>query len=273
MPGNNYILFCHCAGRGVGNPEVRSAVLSGLRARGLSFVEVPDLCRLVAGKEKWLAALAALAGTLTVVACRPRAVRWMLSAAGIPAGDGRFQFLDLRAQSTADILARLPRAAAEAAPPPESADAWPPWFPVIDFSRCRQCRQCAGFCLFGVYAAGADGKVSVVNPRACKNNCPACARICPEAAIMFPKLPDSEAPLEGGEIADGQAIKARARIKASELLGSDVYAALARRRARARDGLLKPEHERAGAERSACAAKHATGNNPAASAGGGKPGG
>ena len=273
MPGNNYILFCHCAGRGVGNPEVRSAVLSELRARGLSFVEVPDLCRLVAGKEKWLAALAALAGTLTVVACRPRAVRWMLSAAGIPAGDGRFQFLDLRAQSTADILARLPRAAAEAAPPPESADAWPPWFPVIDFSRCRQCRQCAGFCLFGVYAAGADGKVSVVNPRACKNNCPACARICPEAAIMFPKLPDSEAPLEGGEIADGQPIKARARIKASELLGSDVYAALARRRARARDGLLKPEHERAGAERSACAEKHATGNNPAASAGGGKPGG
>ncbi|MFA7158735.1 MAG: hypothetical protein WC299_05480 [Kiritimatiellia bacterium] len=255
MPGNNYILFCHCAGSAAGNPAVRGAVLSGLRARGLPFVEVPDLCRLAAGKEKWLAALAALAGTFTVVACRPRAVRWMLSAYGIPAGDGRFQFLDLRAQSSADILARLPRAAAEVAPPPESADAWPPWFPVIDYSRCSSCRQCMNFCLFGTFAVSAGGKVTVVNPRACKNNCPACARICPEAAIIFPKLPDSESPLNGDQIVNGQDLKERARVNLHELLGNDIYAALARRREKARGLLLKSARERAEAERAACSAK------------------
>jgi ferredoxin len=70
----------------------------------------------------------------------------------------------------------------------------------------------------------------VANPRQCKNNCPACSRICPNVAIMFPKLPEAESPLNGDEIGDETALKARARINAGDILGSDVHAALAKRR-------------------------------------------
>src|SRR5688572_7576418 len=64
---------------------------------------------------------------------------------------------------------------------------WKPWFPVIDYDRCTNCMQCLSFCLFGVYGADADGHIQVQNQDNCKTNCPACSRVCPEAAIMFPK--------------------------------------------------------------------------------------
>ena len=33
--------------------------------------------------------------------------------------------------------------------------------------------------------------MTVVNPLACKNNCPACGRTCPTSAIMFPRLAEN----------------------------------------------------------------------------------
>ncbi len=62
----------------------------------------------------------------------------------------------------------------------------PRWYPVIDGSRCVQCQHCLQFCLFGVYALDAEGKVQVRSPDQCKTGCPACARVCPQGAIMFP---------------------------------------------------------------------------------------
>jgi ferredoxin len=38
--------------------------------------------------------------------------------------------------------------------------------------------------------------VKVVHPSSCKNNCPACSRICSEKAIIFPKYERS--PFNGG---------------------------------------------------------------------------
>ncbi len=63
----------------------------------------------------------------------------------------------------------------------------PRWYPVIDGSRCVQCQHCLQFCLFGVYELDADGKVQVRNPDQCKPGCPACSRVCPQSAIMFPR--------------------------------------------------------------------------------------
>jgi NAD-dependent dihydropyrimidine dehydrogenase PreA subunit len=81
-------------------------------------------------------------------------------------------------------------------PAKEEGD-WIPWFPVIDRDRCVNCRQCVEFCLFGTYATDTDGKVRVVHPEKCKTNCPACARVCPYTAIIFPKFTDG--PISGDE--------------------------------------------------------------------------
>src|SRR5690606_37775305 len=73
---------------------------------------------------------------------------------------------------------------AAAAPAP---GAWLPWFPVIDYDRCTNCMQCLSFCLFGVYGVDAGGRIQAQHQDQCKTNCPACSRVSPEAAIMFPK--------------------------------------------------------------------------------------
>lgn len=59
------------------------------------------------------------------------------------------------------------------------------WYPVLDYSRCAGCKQCFNFCLFGVYALEED-RVVAVQPDNCKPGCAACARVCPQGAIMFP---------------------------------------------------------------------------------------
>lgn len=62
----------------------------------------------------------------------------------------------------------------------------PRWYPIIDGSRCVNCHHCLQFCLFSVYAPEAGGQVRVQQSDACKPGCPACSRVCPQGAIMFP---------------------------------------------------------------------------------------
>jgi NAD-dependent dihydropyrimidine dehydrogenase PreA subunit len=60
------------------------------------------------------------------------------------------------------------------------------WYPVIDYSRCTNCMECIDFCLFGVYGVDKLDRIFVENQDSCKRGCPACSRVCPEHAIMFP---------------------------------------------------------------------------------------
>lgn len=60
------------------------------------------------------------------------------------------------------------------------------WYPVIDYSRCTNCMECLDFCLFGVYGVDSLERIYVDNQDSCKKGCPACSRVCPEQAIMFP---------------------------------------------------------------------------------------
>ncbi len=60
------------------------------------------------------------------------------------------------------------------------------WYPVIDYSRCTNCMECIDFCLFGVYGVDEHARINVENQDNCKKGCPACSRVCPEQAIMFP---------------------------------------------------------------------------------------
>lgn len=61
------------------------------------------------------------------------------------------------------------------------------WYPVIDYSRCTNCMECIDFCLFGVYGVDAIDTILVEQPDNCRKGCPACSRVCPENAIMFPQ--------------------------------------------------------------------------------------
>ncbi len=61
------------------------------------------------------------------------------------------------------------------------------WYPVIDFSRCTNCMECIDFCLFGVYGVDKADTILVELPDNCRKGCPACSRICPESAIIFPQ--------------------------------------------------------------------------------------
>jgi NAD-dependent dihydropyrimidine dehydrogenase PreA subunit len=60
------------------------------------------------------------------------------------------------------------------------------WYPVIDYSRCTNCMECIDFCLFGVYGVDRQDRILVENQDSCKKGCPACSRVCPEHAIIFP---------------------------------------------------------------------------------------
>jgi NAD-dependent dihydropyrimidine dehydrogenase PreA subunit len=61
------------------------------------------------------------------------------------------------------------------------------WYPVIDYSRCTNCLECLDFCLFGVYGVGVAETILVEQPDNCRKGCPACSRVCPENAIIFPQ--------------------------------------------------------------------------------------
>jgi NAD-dependent dihydropyrimidine dehydrogenase PreA subunit len=61
------------------------------------------------------------------------------------------------------------------------------WYPVIDYSRCTNCMECIDFCLFGVYGLDKVDTILVEQPDNCRKGCPACSRVCPENAIIFPQ--------------------------------------------------------------------------------------
>jgi NAD-dependent dihydropyrimidine dehydrogenase PreA subunit len=61
------------------------------------------------------------------------------------------------------------------------------WYPVIDYSRCTNCLECIDFCLFGVYGIDHKERILVEDQDNCKRGCPACSRVCPENAIIFPE--------------------------------------------------------------------------------------
>jgi Pyruvate/2-oxoacid:ferredoxin oxidoreductase delta subunit len=131
---------------------------------------------------------------------------------------------------------------------------WKPWFPVIDYDRCTNCMQCLSFCLFGVYGVDGDKRIQVQNNDNCKTNCPACSRVCPEAAIMFPKY--KAGPINGDLVSDADLQKEKMKVDISALLGGDVYEMLRLRSEKARSRFGKErDADKALAERQKCLVK------------------
>ena len=180
--------------------EFEDALAARLVGAGRDVLVVPHVYYLAASHPA-VVRLASIERPLVVAAwLHPRATRWILRAHGI-AEDALIQCLDLRDSSSIDDgLDKLTTAGRPAAdvdtkgrpgrleeitdPAPER------WYPVMDYSRCVACKQCFGFCLFGVYAVD-DDRVVAAQPDNCKNGCPACARVCPHGAIIFPHCDDA----------------------------------------------------------------------------------
>jgi NAD-dependent dihydropyrimidine dehydrogenase PreA subunit len=124
--------------------------------------------------------------------------------------------LGLSLKSNADVPAP------QAAFAPESllAPAGRRWYPVIDYSRCTNCLECLDFCLFGVYGVDSIERILVENQDQCKKGCPACSRVCPQQAIIFPEY--KSAAIAGAETGAVGGLK----IDLSRLFGGDVGDAL-----------------------------------------------
>jgi Pyruvate/2-oxoacid:ferredoxin oxidoreductase delta subunit len=131
---------------------------------------------------------------------------------------------------------------------------WKPWFPVIDYDRCTNCMQCLSFCLFGVYGVDVNGKIQAQNEDNCKTNCPACSRVCPEAAIVFPKY--KAGPINGDVVSAEDLQREKMKIDISALLGGDVYSMLRERSDRAKSRFSKErDSNKALNERQKCLTK------------------
>ena len=74
---------------------VKQDVLRALTDRGDDFDAVADLCEMSARKDPALKEFAAC-GQLTLVACYPRALRWLFSAAGAPLDESTVRVLNMR---------------------------------------------------------------------------------------------------------------------------------------------------------------------------------
>jgi NAD-dependent dihydropyrimidine dehydrogenase PreA subunit len=196
------VLFCNCAYFDVIPQATKERVFTLLQEAGADVETVGDLCGLAAQRDSRLAHWAQ-ADALAIVACFPRAVRWLFEAAGVNLDAEKVQIFNMRTQSPDEIVSGLPGEGTGSDRPPalpgKKGD-WVPWFPVIDHDRCKNCKQCMNFCLFGVYGLSDEGQVQVQNPAGCKTNCPACARMCPAQAIIFPKYAD--APINGDEVTE-----------------------------------------------------------------------
>lgn len=221
------IVICGCSTHHRIAPERLAELASRLAGNG-EVEKIADLCGLAAlAPEK----LTGLAEADAIVACFPRAIQALFQRAGIalPAA----KLFDLRNTEASTVAAALgaepgtaPADPAETADWPVWSESWTPWYPAIDPERCVHCGKCADFCLFGVYAEE-EGKIRVARPTACKTNCPACARICPQSAIVFAKYEKS--PINGG-----LAVEEALPVDPASIRKGSTYELLAARRRAAR---------------------------------------
>lgn len=99
--------------------------------------------------------------------------------------------------------------------PPANAEFSPRWYPVIDYDKCTNCMDCMDFCLFGVYGVDHAGTLRTVQQDQCRQDCPACSRVCPVGAIIFPKYPTNQT-IAG---ADGDGDRGNIKLDLSKIFG------------------------------------------------------
>jgi NAD-dependent dihydropyrimidine dehydrogenase PreA subunit len=171
-------------------------VIARCRDHGWDCLSIPHLYHISESSNLWANLAERLENAVLLCWLHPRPTEWLLRSHQI-AGEG-LTILNLGAFPDADSIVSAimniiqdGRQAGANEPSPGTIEqiresTAPRWYPVIDASRCVNCRHCLQFCLFGVYELDGQQTVVVRNPNQCKPGCPACSRICPQGAIMFP---------------------------------------------------------------------------------------
>lgn len=98
------ILYCNCSYANVVPKATKEAVLRGLTESGIPFDAVPDLCEMSAQRDPSLHDLAG--ENIKIVACYPRAVKWLFHAVGAKLGEGA-EVINMRTDSPDSILPKL----------------------------------------------------------------------------------------------------------------------------------------------------------------------
>jgi Pyruvate/2-oxoacid:ferredoxin oxidoreductase delta subunit len=256
MGDKKQIIFCQCKYARAIPKDTKETVEKALNDSGTDFTCVDDLCDLSIHQPDKLQELKAK-GDVDVVACFPRAVKGIFHNAGIELGEEN-KIHNMRDTSAETILKDLEeqidlnkKTNHEVQQPitVKNPD-WKPWFPVIDYDRCTNCLQCMSFCLFGVYGVEKE-EIKVEQPQNCKTDCPACSRVCPDVAIMFPKY--KNAPMNGAPVDEKALEKETVKVDISDLLGGDIYDTLRERRRIAKSRFSKERDEsKASKERKRC---------------------
>ncbi len=218
MPHKTTLILCELpnAQRSKETLEAQLQSLSASRP-GIELVVAPHLYDLAPGGPA-IEHLQSISGDLVVLAgLYPRAAYWALAANEIKGRMGQTVFLpaeeteapsderqrtiwciDLRPHADLKpVLEEIGRLVEQSGPQAGQGRAGrvkrldesvrPRWYPVIDYDRCTNCLECLNFCLFGVFGMDKSEEVFVEQADACRDGCPACSRVCPSQAIMFPR--------------------------------------------------------------------------------------
>ena len=186
------ILFCNC-GAGVISSEKSNQIKKMVGSFDADLYQLDDFCGIVLNRKDFIRPIDQKYDRKIMVACYPRAIKSLLAQNDLELSG--LEVLNFRELSVAEIESKLRNdflftEGKSSETTIESGLDVPAWYPVIDQPLCIDCGKCFKFCLFGVYTFG-NKQLKVVNPLACKNNCPACGRNCPTSAIIFPRLKET----------------------------------------------------------------------------------
>jgi NAD-dependent dihydropyrimidine dehydrogenase PreA subunit len=226
------IIFCNCSGERIDSERLQ-VIEKNIRKVNSEIVKVSDLCALIALRKDILSDVFRKENKYLIIGCYDRSMRLLLEQSDIDHKNISFDFINFFELTNEEIFQRVSSFCENSNQTSSIKEIdrksdWISWFPVIDYSRCSGCGQCADFCLFGVYEKS-EGRVNVINPVECKNNCPACARICPQTAIIFPKYKYGGA-IGGSEFIDESEEQKRQSIDIKNILEGDIYSSLEKRK-------------------------------------------
>lgn len=239
------IFICGCEKDGKIEKESVQKLIETLEEKNIGFTYIEDMCGTILKNPDDLESLYT-AEDAVVFGCQARAMQNLVDNSGRRIEESTITYHHID-DDKEELISSLESGIGEPLKIKYSDD-WKPWYPVIDYERCNGCRKCLNFCLFSVYSVEDDGTVVVSASANCKDMCPACARVCPQNAIIFPK--HAESPIDGGE-GDGSENEKTDILE--QIQNDDVYSVLSARRKNFQVSLLKKDQlQMAEEERRAC---------------------